>query len=493
MADTETATILIVEDSPTLALTYETYLTPLGYPITQAHTGKVALNHIENQTPSVILLDLKLPDMDGLDILRRVSADGLRSRVIVITAHGSVATAVAAMREGAADFLVKPFSAERLTTTVNTALEVVRLTELVDEYRGRGRSFGDFIGESAPMQAVYSMIQDAAPSRASVFITGESGTGKELCAQAIHRASPRTEAPFIALNCAAIPANLIESEIFGHVKGAFTGATENRDGAAVKASGGTLFLDEICEMPLDLQAKLLRFIQTGQVVPVGSNDARTVNVRFVCATNRDPWEEVAEGRFREDLYYRLHVIPIHLPPLRDRGDDVQKIAQSLLLRFAGEEGKAFHGFSDDAVSRLRTHNWPGNVRELSNVIQSAVVLNDGDVVNGAMLRLPVRQAGDRGTAEKGIGDRETGDRAAIPAGMPPVAETAPDHVAMNGLAAHDLPTMEEEIEPLEIVERRTIEHAIRLCGGSVGRAARRLGVDPSTLYRKIKGWQKAAS
>jgi DNA-binding NtrC family response regulator len=475
---TASGSILIVEDSPTLALTYREYLRQAGFDAQIAETGGKALDVIANKKLDLILLDLKLPDMDGLDILRRLNTEGHSARVIVITAHGSVKVAVEAMQEGASDFILKPFQAERLITTVKNNLEIQRLAGLVQKYAGRQKKkFDKFIGDSPAMQAVYSMIEDCAGSKASVFVMGESGTGKELCAESIHNVSPRKNRSFVALNCAAIPVNLIESEIFGHVKGAFTGATADRDGAAVTADGGTLFLDEICEMPLDLQSKLLRFIQTGEVVPVGSNRARTVDVRFVCATNRNPWEEVEAGRFREDLYYRLHVVPIHLPPLAERAQDVLLIARHLLAQYAREENKTFSGMSPGAENRLLAHNWPGNVRELGNVIQSAVVLNDGPELTGDML------------------DRLMGPtrRRALHA---PKHVTAGQHVADTETStAAPMPVKERRgvIEPLATVERRVIEEAIQLCGGKVRLAAKRLEVNPSTLYRKLKSWEDAPS
>ncbi|GHF15894.1 sigma-54-dependent Fis family transcriptional regulator [Kordiimonas sediminis] len=474
--------ILVIEDSPTLALTYKAYLQPLGFPVDVAETGKEALAAIQNTPPTAILLDLKLPDMDGLDILRTLNEQNNKAQVIVITAHGSVSTAVEAMRDGAADFLLKPFSAERLNTTVSNALEIYRLSTLVEKYESRKeRDFGNFIGSSSAMQAVYRMIEDAAPSKASVFIMGESGTGKELCAQAIHDSSQRSGQSFVAINCAAIPANLMESEIFGHVKGAFTGALTDRQGAAQKANNGTLFLDEICEMPLDLQAKLLRFIQTGQIVKVGSNEPINVNVRFVCATNRNPWVEVEEGRFREDLFYRLHVIPIYMPPLRDRQNDILLIAQEMLKKFSEEEGKSFEELGQDAKDRLMGHTWPGNVRELSNVIQSAVVLNDSTVLEAGMLDVLLGRSQRR-----------------VPKSMSPTAPT-PGHAApppapeYHTSPTYSSPSTPDDIQPLHIAERQIIEAAIQACGGKVIEAAGKLGVNPSTLYRKIKSWEQEDS
>ncbi|MEX0298108.1 MAG: sigma-54-dependent transcriptional regulator [Kordiimonas sp.] len=463
--------ILIVEDSHTLALTYQEYLRPIGAPISIAETGEKALESINSLNPTVILLDLKLPDMDGIEILKHLKARDHDARIIVITAHGSVTVAVEAMREGASDFLLKPFTAERITTTVKNALEMHRLVNLVEKFESRqGKRFDRFIGDSPAMQAVYRMIEDCAPSKASVFIMGPSGTGKELCAESIHLQGPRRDKKFVALNCAAIPENLIESEIFGHKRGAFTGATSDRDGAAVSADGGTLFLDEICEMPLDLQAKLLRFIQTGQVVPVGSNTPVSVNVRFVCATNRIPWEEVDAGRFREDLYYRLHVIPIHLPPLNDRGHDVILIAEHLLNSYSEEESKGFTHITPEAKTRIMEHTWPGNVRELGNVIQSAVVLNEGPALTHDMLERLL-----------GHGSR--------PQEQAPANRYSPAPISPNLQVRQRTPEAYGTIEPLAVSERRLMENAIALCGGRVRAAAKQLEINPSTLYRKLKEWE----
>ena len=466
--------ILIIEDSHTLSLTYDAYLKPLGIKTRRAETGAEALEAIAQQVPTVILLDLKLPDMDGIDILKQLNQQKTGSRVIVITAHGSVTVAVEAMREGASDFLLKPFTAERLTTTVNNTLEISRLSSLVEQFSGGApKKFDRFIGDSSVMQAVYRMIEDSAPSKASVFIMGPSGTGKELCAEAIHNLGPRANKRFVALNCAAIPENLIESEIFGHVKGAFTGAAADREGAAVAADGGTLFLDEICEMPLDLQTKLLRFIQTGQVVPVGSNQPVNVDVRFVCATNRIPAEEVAAGRFREDLYYRLHVVPIHMPPLKDRGHDVLEIAEHFLRQFSAEEGKSFIGLSDDAKDRLLAHSWPGNVRELGNVVQSIVVLNDSERLTADMLK-PI--LGSMPTKPSNGAHYD-------PSSTHQTFETQERHAAASDF------TTSGSIEPLAVVEKRIIERAIALSDGRVRKAAKALEVNPSTLYRKLATWE----
>ncbi len=373
--------ILIVEDSYSLAETYRAFLGD-DFDAALAATGKEALALLESGGFDCVVLDINLPDMTGLEIMRRMRAAGCAAEAVVITANGSVNTAVEAMRAGAFDFIVKPLNAQRLRVTVRNAAERKVLTRTIADIRsGFGmEKFGSFVGTSLPMQAVYRILKSAAATNATVFVTGESGTGKELCAEALHACSKRASGPLITLNCAAIPRDLLESEIFGHVKGAFTGATSERNGAALQADGGTLFLDEICEMDLALQAKLLRFLQTKQVQRLGEDRLRSSDVRIVCATNRNPQAEVAAGRFREDLFYRLHVIPLELPPLRARGEDIMALAAHFLKAFAKEDHKSFNRFHPDAESALAAYCWPGNIRQLQNVIRNIVVLNDGDMV-----------------------------------------------------------------------------------------------------------------
>ena len=321
------------------------------------------------------------------------------------------------------------------------------------------------------MQAVYRIIESAANSKASIFIKGESGTGKEVTAEAIHRQSKRRNKPFVALNCAAIPKDLMESEIFGHVKGAFTSAVSDRDGAASLADGGTLFLDEICEMDINLQAKLLRFIQTESFQKVGGSALQKVDIRFVCATNRDPAEEVEKGNFREDLYYRLHVIPVELPPLRDRDEDIVTLARGFLTDYAAEEGKPFRGFATDAEDALLSYEWPGNVRELQNVIRQVVVLNSGETVTAAMLPSPVG-------ARSGI-SAPAAPRPSVPSAAS-VPDMAPEPV-QTGAGV--------QIRPLADVERDAIESAISLCDGNIRKAAHLLGISAPTIYRKKAAWE----
>ena len=454
----ERLNVLLVEDTASLAALYQAYLQDEPLSLTVVNNGQAAIEHIQQHAPDILLLDLILPDMPGMDILQWLHREKLNITTIVITAHGSVDVAVEAMRFGAHDFINKPIEIERLKVTLHNTMKFRQLNQLLDSYRHdiEGTPFQGFIGASLPMQKVYRLIENAAPSSATVFITGESGTGKEVCAEALHQRSGRQDGPFIALNCAAIPKDLMESELFGHIKGAFTGALQDRDGAVIRANGGTLFMDEICEMDLELQSKLLRFLQSGQIQPVGSSEQIQVDVRIICATNRDPLVEVEQGRFREDLYYRLHVIPINLPPLRERGGDVLSIATALVRQAAREEGKSFVGLSEATKDRLQGYHWPGNVRQLQNVIRNAVVLHQGEWIELDMLPAPL-------------------DR--------PMAQ------AMSGewLAQDTLPA---PIVPLAVLERKAIERAISHCQGNVSRAAALLEVSPSTIYRKLQSWDE---
>lgn len=463
MRQSSKPTLLLVEDSDSLAAVYQGYLRKENLQLIHKETGGDALQYLAAQVPNVVLLDLKLPDMDGMDILKHIHELGMPCSVVIITAHGSVDMAVDAMRYGAFDFIEKPFSAKRLLVTVRNALERQSLNNLVESYResfDRDHYYG-FIGSSIAMQSVYSIIDSAAASKATVFITGESGTGKEVCAEAIHKQSPRKSQPFIALNCAAIPRDLMESEVFGHVKGAFTGAGSERKGAAGQAHGGTLFLDEICEMDMDLQSKLLRFIQTGSFQKVGGSQLEQVDIRFVCATNRDPWIEVQAGRFREDLFYRLHVIPIALPALRERDQDVLLIARHFLLEYAKEEGKAFTGFSPECEMVLLDYHWPGNVRQLLNVIRNIVVLHQAEQVTPKMLPPPLNSLAPNDS-------------------MKPTAKP---------IKQEDLLDDTSVIQPFWITEKQTIERAIALCNGNIPKAASLLEVSASTVYRKLQTWQ----
>ena len=463
-----TTNVLLVEDSLSLATVYMEYLAKQPCNITHVMTGQEALELIDAETPNAVLLDLELPDMNGREILAHIREQAIPTAVIIITSHGSVDIAVEVMRAGAVDFIEKPCTAERINVTLENALRRQNLEEFVELHR-RDHYHG-FVGASLPMQTVYHIIDSAATSKATVFITGESGTGKEVCAQAIHDASPRHDKPFVALNCAAIPRDLMESEIFGHARGAFTGAVSAREGAAAKAHGGTLFLDEICEMDMDLQSKLLRFIQTSSFQKVGSNKLQTVDIRFVCATNRDPMEEVRAGRFREDLYYRLHVIPVELPPLRQREDDVILIARYLLKSYTLEENKHFERFTPETEAILRAFDWPGNVRQLQNVIRNIVVLNDQDIVTPSMLPPPLSE---------------------ISASMPAVANQTESLTGEIPVTSGITDSM--TIQPLWQIEKQVIEQTIEHCNGNIPKAAALLEISPSTIYRKRQQWESAAA
>jgi two-component system repressor protein LuxO len=468
--------ILIVEDLRSLADAYAAALRVISSEIKIACDGSGALAAVQLARPDVIVLDVNLPDMTGIDVLRNLRASGVKSEVIVMTGEGSMRLAIEAMRSGARDFLVKPFGVDRLRQSVTQAVESraaaaegtrsVPVHALAHAAGDDERRLSGFIGQSQCMRDVHRLLETAAPSNATVFITGESGTGKELCAEALHRMSKRRNGPFVVINCAAIPRDLLESEIFGHVKGAFTGAVADRKGAALTAHGGTLFLDEVCEMDVALQAKLLRFLQDRQVRRVGEDTPRATDVRIVCATNRDPHAEVAAGRFREDLLYRLLVVPVELPPLRARGHDAVLIARDFLKRFAKEDGKALRGFSPEAENALAAYHWPGNVRQLQNVIRSVVVLNDGELVTSDML--PALILSPRPAQSI-------------------VQEAAP--LSEPGVMPPPVLPQQGTIKPLETVIREAIECAIKRCGGSIPKAAAALTVSPSTLYRRIQAWE----
>jgi two-component system, repressor protein LuxO len=458
--------VLMVEDSASLAEVYKAYLADTDYQVVSVETLGRAHATLGAYRPDIVLLDIELPDGNGMDFLAELEGGDDAPQVIVMTAHGTSDMAVNAIQLGAFDFLTKPFDAARLKVTLDNAASQLRLGKRVNQLASLERDhFGGFIGKSLAMQSVYKTIDSLAASDATGFIVGESGTGKELAAEAIHQYSSRSGNAFIAINCGAIPGELMESELFGHVKGAFTGASVNREGAASIANGGTLFLDEICEMSLELQKKLLRFIQTGTFRKVGSNQLEQVNVRFVCATNRDPLEEVREGRFREDLFYRLHVVPVRMPPLREREQDVTMIAQHFLAQFSEREGKTFSGFSAAAESAISRYAWPGNVRQLQNAMHQLVVLHEGAVVEEGMLPMEVT-----------TGNIDPRENVTQPPGE---GRTLATHIARR-----------EQIEPLWLTEKSAIEDAIELCGGNVNQAAGLLEVAPSTVYRKIQGWKK---
>jgi len=371
------------------------------------------------------------------------------------------------MNYGAFDFIEKPFQAKRLIVTLCNAIRQSTLSHQLESYKKcERRQYHKIIGMSKPMQTVYQIIDNVAASKASILINGESGTGKELCAEAIFKESQRKDKPFITLNCAAIPKNLIETEIFGHVKGAFTNAISNRQGAASQADGGTLFLDEIGDMDLQLQSMLLRFIQMGTFQKVGGNKLETVDVRFICATHRNLLTEIQLGRFREDLYFRLNVIQISLPALRERGKDILLIAQTFLTKFAKMEGKSFNGFTSEVQQFFMNYDWPGNIRQLENVIYNIVLLHENQLVTTDMLPKFPNKLSETESSTAAMGIQQQLYPICLPIKQRP-----------------------KQIRPLWQVEKEVIEEAIEFCNGNITQAAKLLQVSKSSIYNKLQLWK----
>jgi DNA-binding NtrC family response regulator len=441
---------VIVDDEPRMAAVVAMALGRDGYDCEPCASASAALAAIEARGADVVVTDLKMPDMDGIELLRHLRAARPTLPVILLTAHGSVPTAVAAMREGAFDYVAKPFDNDELRALVARAIALTRLERENRELRRAvaGRYAPDaMVAESPRSVALLGLVRRVAPSRATVLIQGESGTGKELVARLLHYWSDRVGQPFVAVNCKAFAEGVLESELFGHERGAFTGAATSRAGCFERASGGTLFLDEIGEISGDFQAKLLRVLQDGEVLRVGGAAPRAVDVRVVCATNRTLRDEVAAGRFREDLFFRLNVIPIQLAPLRDRREDILPLARQFLDRQLRETGRLLR-FSADAEAALLAHPWPGNVRELENAIERAVVLARGEDVTPEDLLLEQLGA------------------------QPPVAHAA----AGNG-------TLQECLDEAAAARIRA---ALGAAAGNRVEAARALGIERTTLYRMMK-------
>jgi two-component system response regulator HydG len=376
------ARVLVVDDEPSARSGLEKLLRQEGYAVDVAEGGQTALQIAAERPPDVVVTDLKMPKMDGIELLQKMRSTFQHVPVIVVTAFGDVSSAVSAMRAGADDYLTKPVDFDALTLSIERCIERSQLRVEAEQLRRQlrereGDGFEGLIGASPALQKVYRVARQVAPARATVLITGESGTGKGELARAIHNKSPRAAAPFITLHCAALAESLLESELFGHERGSFTGADKRRAGRFEQAQGGTLFLDEVGEIPQATQVKLLRVLQERTFERVGGNESIEVDVRLIAATNRDLAKDVQEGRFREDLYYRLNVVHVEMPPLRMRGGDVLLLAEHFLRRFATENKKRIDGFSDRARAKLLAHRWPGNVRELENAIERAVVLAEG--------------------------------------------------------------------------------------------------------------------
>jgi two-component system NtrC family response regulator len=380
----EKASILIVDDEQVICNGCRLALADANLSVECCHTGKAGLAAISNGSHDVVLLDMKLPDMDGMDVLRVIRKENPRVSVIVMTGYSTVQSAVEAMKLGAFDYLSKPFTDDHLVVTVEKALEKKRLVDenlsLRQELLVR-QGFNNIVGVNPSIVRIFEQIEKVAPADSTVLIFGESGTGKELFARAIHAHSSRAARQFVAVDCSTLSPGLLESELFGHVKGAFTGAIENKPGIFEIANGGTLFLDDIANLNLDIQAKLLRVLEAHEYKPVGASHFKTTNARIIAATNRDLRRLVDEGVFREDLFYRLNVFPIFLPPLRERRDDIPALAYHFLRHFCRKTGKRIKGFADDALETLVNYDWPGNVRQLKNVIERLVILSDSETLD----------------------------------------------------------------------------------------------------------------
>lgn len=477
-------TVLIVDDDPTQRRLLQAVIEKQGFRAETVESGEDALDRTASGGIDVMLLDLIMPGMDGMETLEAVKSKQPDLPVIVLTASGGIETVVNAMRAGASDFFVKPASPERITVSIRNALKVQNLSGEVKRLtkKAEGRlGFADMIAGAPAMQQVVRLGERAAQSDIPILITGESGVGKELVAQSIMTASKRAGAPFVAVNCGAIPENLVESTLFGHEKGAFTGAVGKHMGKFQEADGGTLFLDEIGELPLDMQVKLLRALQEGEVDPVGSKRPVKVNVRIISATNRDLAEQVADGNFREDLFYRLNVFPIEVPSLRARKEDIPALVRHFIGRFNAQEGKSILDAAAQTHAILSSYDWPGNVRQLENSVFRAVVLADSDYLKPE----------DFPQISGLTPSIEAAQPVAMPAAMPASAAVTPLPGAAEALesgAALPVEIMDEggHLRSLEDIERDLIEFAIENYAGRMSEVARRLGVGRSTLYRKVR-------
>ncbi|EDM78689.1 two component, sigma54 specific, transcriptional regulator, Fis family protein [Plesiocystis pacifica SIR-1] len=484
--------VLVVDDEPNLRKVLGALLMQLGYEVLTEPDGASALARVKSAprgTFDVVISDLRMPNMDGMALLEALTAEDSSLPVIILTAHGTVDTAVQAVKKGAFDFLEKPFERDQIDHLVSKAVKTRRLAgpsaepsyELVPAAATPEASSGEaaqpeaggqfgMVGRSPAMVTVKSMIGTVAASPSTVLITGESGTGKELVARALHMGSERKDKPFIRVNCAAIPAGLVESELFGHERGAFTGAVSSRQGRFELADGGTLFLDEVSEIPLEIQVKLLRAIQESEFERVGGVKTLRVDVRLIAATNRNLEDEIKDKRFREDLYYRLNVVPIHLPPLRERPEDVEPLLQHFLERSNERLGKAVTGFTPEALEALKAYSWPGNIRELENLVERMVLFASGD-------RVSVDELPDSFTAD---GEDEDGDDAGAEGevGLPRAIRLPLDSLGLD---------LKEAVKAgSRRIEEALIREALAQTDANVTRSARKLGISRRSLQSKMK-------
>ncbi len=495
--------VLIVDDDPAQRRILEETIKRFGFETKSVGSGEHALALLEGEDSasiSLVLLDLVMPDVDGMTVLDRLQSKPAIPPIIVQTAHGSIDTAINAMRAGAVDFVIKPASPERLEVSIRSALKIEALAGEITRIKKKAKgtlTFNDLIMRGDAMSRVVALGKRVADSNIPVLIEGESGAGKELIARAIQGESELAGKPFVTVNCGAIPENLVESTLFGHEKGAFTGAVDKRIGKFQEADGGTLFLDEVGELPLDAQVKLLRALQEGEIDPVGSKKSIKVNFRLISATNRDMIQLVKEGKFREDLYYRLNVFPIWVPPLKERLEDVPELVHHFMSRFAAEEGKRISGISEDAMRMLQGYAWPGNVRQLENAVFRAVVLADSNMLTVA--EFPQIAAHVEGfstevpSAPKTDGEKGKFDGPALLGAESTIPQTVEVQPGALGIPAV---TDEGDIRSLDEIEADMIRLALGRYRGHMTEVAKRLKIGRSTLYRKMQEYgleQRTAS
>src|ERR1051325_2267617 len=445
---TMSARIMVVDDEPGIRSLLATVLAKANYEVAEAGDATALREAFNGPQPEVMLLDLKLPDAEGMELLPIIKKQWPQTEVIILTGHATIDAAVAATKLGAYDFQKKPFDHKSLLIAVERAIEHKQLTEQTSSLRQALSTMsggGSPIFQSQAMKTVVKTVERVAPSEVSIFITGESGTGKEVVADLIHTLSPRAKGPFIKVNCAALPRELIESELFGSVKGAFTGAQADREGLFRQAEGGTLLLDELAEMPVDTQTKLLRVLQEKEVRPVGGRTSYKTNVRIIASTNIEVEVAIRAGKLREDLYYRISAITLHLPPLRERREDILPLATSFVKRFAAQAGRTMTGFTPAAQEKIRRYDWPGNVRQLQNEIQRALLMTDHQIID--------------------VGD-----------------------LSIQYAPAGEAPAEETDLTLLEGMERNTIVQMLKETNGNKLETAKRLGIGRQTLYNKIKAY-----
>jgi len=443
--------ILIVDDEERMRAVVGAFLEERGFEVKEADCGKAAIKAAGDFRPHVIVMDLVMPDISGIEAMAEILKFLPDCKVIFVTAFGTIESAVDAMKQGAYDYITKPFRNDDLLMRIERALETIRLqdqVQILQDQLDEKYGLDNIVGASPPMRKVFDLVRRAAPRDVTVFITGETGTGKELIARAIHRHSRRRNKRFVAINCSAIPESLIESELFGHEKGAFTDAKARRIGKFEEADGGTLFLDEVCYLSPQAQLKLLRAIQEREITRVGGTGSIGVDVRIVCATSQDPLKLVREGKFKEELFYRLNVFPIRIPPLRDRKEDIPALVEHFVRKYNKVLGTSISGVTEEAMELLEGYNWPGNVRELENVVQNAMLMAEGSFIR--------------------------------PENLPPRLRGVPGEEAEEGEMSLS--------EIVESIERRVIQRVLREEGGNKTKAARRLGISRQTLINKMAAY-----